>query len=254
MPYLLPRLDKAQMSCTTHSPWIGGRLADRASDVFKAHVRVNPFPEEDHARLFEWLRSRAPACSARTGRIPRGFPSRASTRTTCPRARRPKRSARMMRDNARELLGLADEKGDLVDRLNHVKIVTPEPEAVDRFLREVLEVPEGWPIPAFKRGTDAGLRADAGAAGDLGERADPARRRRQRWLHHGLDGEPSVPDSARARAPASGASQSALDTSSARTRAASSSGSRAPTCSSSTGTRGTASAPSSPKWAGSCSR
>jgi catechol 2,3-dioxygenase-like lactoylglutathione lyase family enzyme len=34
-----------------------------------------------------------------------------------------------------------------MDRLNHVKIVTPEPEAVDRFLREVLEVPEGWQIP-----------------------------------------------------------------------------------------------------------
>ena len=34
-----------------------------------------------------------------------------------------------------------------MDRLNHVKIVTPEPEAVDRFLREVLEVPEGWPLP-----------------------------------------------------------------------------------------------------------
>jgi len=34
-----------------------------------------------------------------------------------------------------------------MDRINHVKIVTPEPEAVDRFLREVLEVPEGWRIP-----------------------------------------------------------------------------------------------------------
>jgi catechol 2,3-dioxygenase-like lactoylglutathione lyase family enzyme len=34
-----------------------------------------------------------------------------------------------------------------MDRINHVKIVTPEPEAVDCFLREVLEVPEGWAIP-----------------------------------------------------------------------------------------------------------
>jgi hypothetical protein len=34
-----------------------------------------------------------------------------------------------------------------MDRVNHVKIVTPEPEAVDRFLREVLDVPEGWPLP-----------------------------------------------------------------------------------------------------------
>jgi catechol 2,3-dioxygenase-like lactoylglutathione lyase family enzyme len=39
-----------------------------------------------------------------------------------------------------------------VDRLNHVKIVTPDPEAVDRFLREVLDVPAGWPIPAFEPG------------------------------------------------------------------------------------------------------
>jgi hypothetical protein len=39
-----------------------------------------------------------------------------------------------------------------MDRLNHVKIVTPDPEAVDRFLREILEVPAGWPIPAFEPG------------------------------------------------------------------------------------------------------
>jgi hypothetical protein len=33
-----------------------------------------------------------------------------------------------------------------MDRLNHVKIVTPEPEAVDRFLREVLDIPKGWEL------------------------------------------------------------------------------------------------------------
>lgn len=33
-----------------------------------------------------------------------------------------------------------------MDRLNHVKIVTPDPDAVDRFLREVLDVPEGWEL------------------------------------------------------------------------------------------------------------
>jgi hypothetical protein len=37
-----------------------------------------------------------------------------------------------------------------MDRINHVKIVTPEPETVDRFLREVLEIPEGWVIPAAR--------------------------------------------------------------------------------------------------------
>lgn len=33
-----------------------------------------------------------------------------------------------------------------MDRLNHVKIVTPDPGAVDRFLTEVLDVPSGWPL------------------------------------------------------------------------------------------------------------
>ncbi len=41
-----------------------------------------------------------------------------------------------------------------MDRINHVKIVTPEPEAVDRFLREVLDVPEGWEIPGARRGRE----------------------------------------------------------------------------------------------------
>jgi hypothetical protein len=33
-----------------------------------------------------------------------------------------------------------------MDRINHVKVVTPEPELVDAFLREVTEVPAGWPL------------------------------------------------------------------------------------------------------------
>jgi catechol 2,3-dioxygenase-like lactoylglutathione lyase family enzyme len=33
-----------------------------------------------------------------------------------------------------------------MDRVNHVKIVTPDPAGVDRFLREVLDVPEGWSL------------------------------------------------------------------------------------------------------------
>src|ERR1700756_2831942 len=33
-----------------------------------------------------------------------------------------------------------------VDRINHVKIVTPDPEAVDRFLRDVVDIPEGWSL------------------------------------------------------------------------------------------------------------
>ena len=33
-----------------------------------------------------------------------------------------------------------------MDSLNHVKIMTPDPEAVESFLREVCRIPEGWPI------------------------------------------------------------------------------------------------------------
>jgi hypothetical protein len=33
-----------------------------------------------------------------------------------------------------------------VDRINHVKLVTPAPAEVDAFLREVCEIPEGWPL------------------------------------------------------------------------------------------------------------
>jgi hypothetical protein len=39
-----------------------------------------------------------------------------------------------------------------VDRLNHVKIVTPDPAAIDRFLREVVDIPEGWPLGSLPEG------------------------------------------------------------------------------------------------------
>jgi hypothetical protein len=35
-----------------------------------------------------------------------------------------------------------------MDRINHVKIRTPHPEIVDAFLRQVCEIPEGWPLGA----------------------------------------------------------------------------------------------------------
>jgi hypothetical protein len=33
-----------------------------------------------------------------------------------------------------------------MDRINHVKIVSPDPDAIDHFLREVVDIPEGWPL------------------------------------------------------------------------------------------------------------
>ena len=36
-----------------------------------------------------------------------------------------------------------------MDRINHVKIVSPDPGAIDAFLTEVLDVPEGWSLGDF---------------------------------------------------------------------------------------------------------
>ena len=36
-------------------------------------------------------------------------------------------------------------------RINHVKVVTPRPDLVDAFLREVCDVPEGWPLGGATR-------------------------------------------------------------------------------------------------------
>jgi hypothetical protein len=59
-----------------------------------------------------------------------------------------------------------------VDRINHVKIVSPDPAAVDRFLREVVDIPAGWPLGSLEgyqppaevrgpsRGTDDALTMD----------------------------------------------------------------------------------------------
>jgi hypothetical protein len=31
-------------------------------------------------------------------------------------------------------------------RINHIKLITPAPEVVDAFLREVCDIPAGWPL------------------------------------------------------------------------------------------------------------
>ncbi|MDQ1431603.1 MAG: hypothetical protein QOF40_2205 [Actinomycetota bacterium] len=49
-----------------------------------------------------------------------------------------------------------------MDRLNHVKIVTPDPAAVDTFLREVVDIPEGWQLGPLPEGdASAGVASPA---------------------------------------------------------------------------------------------
>ena len=102
---LLPRLDKAQMSCTKHSPWIGGRLTDRASDVFRAHVRVNPYPEESFELIFKWLEPQHLLFGSDWPH-PEGIPEPRKFPEFLPPATSAGAIRMMMRDNARELLGL----------------------------------------------------------------------------------------------------------------------------------------------------
>jgi predicted TIM-barrel fold metal-dependent hydrolase len=105
VPFLLARLDKAQRSCTSHSPWLGGPVKDRASDIFEAHVRVNPFPEEDHVELLEWLRPEHLLFGSDWPH-PEGIAEPRSYPEYLPAGTPPGAIRRMMRDNARELLGL----------------------------------------------------------------------------------------------------------------------------------------------------
>lgn len=49
-----------------------------------------------------------------------------------------------------------------MDRINHVKIISPDPEAVDQFLREVVDIPEGWPLGPMEPSPEVG----APVAGD----------------------------------------------------------------------------------------
>ena len=54
-----------------------------------------------------------------------------------------------------------------MDRINHVKVVTPEPELVDAFLREVTDVPGGWPLGASAGRDPLPPDAPRGPGGEL---------------------------------------------------------------------------------------
>ena len=54
VPYLLAQLDKMK-GMGRSGPWLGGRVEGRPSDIFKEHIVVSPYPEEDVAALIEVL-------------------------------------------------------------------------------------------------------------------------------------------------------------------------------------------------------
>ena len=50
VPHMLGHMDKSR-GMGRNGPWIGGKLADRPSAVFREFVRVAPYPEDDIPRL-----------------------------------------------------------------------------------------------------------------------------------------------------------------------------------------------------------
>ena len=50
VPYLLNAMDKMK-GMGRNGPWPGGRISGKPSEIFKQHVFVNPYHEEDHAAL-----------------------------------------------------------------------------------------------------------------------------------------------------------------------------------------------------------
>jgi len=54
VPYLLKVMDKMK-GMGRNGPWLGGRVHGRPSEIFKQHVYVNPYHEEDHVALAELI-------------------------------------------------------------------------------------------------------------------------------------------------------------------------------------------------------
>jgi predicted TIM-barrel fold metal-dependent hydrolase len=52
VPHTLSQLDKSR-GMGRNGPWIGGKLTERPSEIFKRHVRVAPYPEDNIPGLIE---------------------------------------------------------------------------------------------------------------------------------------------------------------------------------------------------------
>ena len=54
VPHMLTHMDKSR-GMGRNGPWVGGQLKDRPSAIFKEHVRVAPYPEDNIPRLVDEL-------------------------------------------------------------------------------------------------------------------------------------------------------------------------------------------------------
>ncbi len=99
VPYLLKAMNKMN-GMGRNGPWLGGRITDRPSDIFRAHVSVSPYHEEDiagvgrtHRRRPRPLRVRLPAPrrTRRAARLRRGARVARRRRDSPDHARQPPR-------------------------------------------------------------------------------------------------------------------------------------------------------------------
>jgi predicted TIM-barrel fold metal-dependent hydrolase len=56
VPHFIRHMDKSR-GMARGGPWLGGQLTERPSTIFKKHVRVVPYPEDDTIGLIENLGS-----------------------------------------------------------------------------------------------------------------------------------------------------------------------------------------------------
>ena len=54
VPHTMSHLDKSR-GMGRNGPWIGGPLKERPSEIFKRHIRVAPYPEDDIVKLVDML-------------------------------------------------------------------------------------------------------------------------------------------------------------------------------------------------------
>jgi predicted TIM-barrel fold metal-dependent hydrolase len=54
VPHFIRHMDKSR-GMARLGPWLGGQLSERPSEIFKRHVNVVPYPEDDIVALVEEL-------------------------------------------------------------------------------------------------------------------------------------------------------------------------------------------------------
>ena len=141
-----------------------------------------------------------------------------------------------------------------MDRVNHVKIMSPDPEAVHAFLTEVLDVPTGWSMGPIVGAPPDDCPSPARRQRELHDRERHGLPRcRSRRSHRRFHRQPSSPDPEEPRVQRSGPSPSAPATSSRPTHARVHVTSPAPTSVSPSGARAVP-ATSSPRSVVCCSK